>query len=172
MLQLHVCFSLQHEEKLQSRTSPPYFSGFRQPPPPLPTPVSSLSFYVRRCFLSYVSFVSVIALINCSWAHQVISNCFFFPFFFIGSNRFMVNCRVEASNESRQLELEQQEQKQLTIFYNGRVLVCDVAELQARAILLLASREMEDRLRSPVGRSHLLHHRSHHLIFTVRLVFQ
>lgn len=50
-----------------------------------------------------------------------------------------------------QLMREQQEQKQLTIFYNGRVLVCDVAELQARAILMLASREMEDRLRSPVG---------------------
>ncbi|KAJ6886297.1 protein TIFY 5A [Populus alba x Populus x berolinensis] len=58
---------------------------------------------------------------------------------------------VEASNESRQSELKQEEQKQLTIFYNGRVVVCDVAELQARAILLLASREMEDRLRSPVG---------------------
>ncbi|KAJ6292772.1 hypothetical protein OIU78_024869 [Salix suchowensis] len=58
---------------------------------------------------------------------------------------------AEAANESRQSELKQQEQKQLTIFYNGRVLVCDVAELQARAILLLAGREMEGKLRGPVG---------------------
>ncbi|KAF9672535.1 hypothetical protein SADUNF_Sadunf11G0052300 [Salix dunnii] len=66
-------------------------------------------------------------------------------------NRFMGNSRAEATNESRQSELEQQEQKQLTIFYKGRVLVCDVEELQARAILLLASREMEAKSRSPVG---------------------
>ncbi|KAJ6333282.1 hypothetical protein OIU77_009196 [Salix suchowensis] len=58
---------------------------------------------------------------------------------------------AEAANESRQSDLKQQEQKQLTIFYNGRVLVCDVAELQARAILLLAGREMEGKLRGPVG---------------------
>ncbi|CAK7350193.1 unnamed protein product [Dovyalis caffra] len=58
---------------------------------------------------------------------------------------------VEAWNESPQSELKQQQQKQLTIFYNGRVLVCDVAELQARAILLIASREMEDKLQSPTG---------------------
>ncbi|KAJ6377429.1 hypothetical protein OIU76_026406 [Salix suchowensis] len=66
-------------------------------------------------------------------------------------DRFMGNSRAEAANESRQSELKQQEQKQLTIFYNGRVLVCDVAELQARAILLLAGREMEGKLRGPVG---------------------
>ncbi|KAJ6292771.1 hypothetical protein OIU78_024869 [Salix suchowensis] len=66
-------------------------------------------------------------------------------------DRLMGNSRAEAANESRQSELKQQEQKQLTIFYNGRVLVCDVAELQARAILLLAGREMEGKLRGPVG---------------------
>ncbi|XP_015574971.2 protein TIFY 5A [Ricinus communis] len=51
-----------------------------------------------------------------------------------------------------------QERQQLTIFYNGRVCVCYVTEVQARAILSLASREMEDKmttslLGTPTGRS-------------------
>ncbi|KAI3455997.1 hypothetical protein Pfo_012660 [Paulownia fortunei] len=37
------------------------------------------------------------------------------------------------------------EKQQMTIFYNGRVAACDVTELQARAIILLASREMEEK---------------------------
>ncbi|XP_057462211.1 protein TIFY 5A-like [Actinidia eriantha] len=45
----------------------------------------------------------------------------------------------------------QKEQQQLTIFYNGRVSVCDVTELQARAIINLASREMEEKLNTPTG---------------------
>ncbi|KAL6992221.1 hypothetical protein U1Q18_010328 [Sarracenia purpurea var. burkii] len=36
-----------------------------------------------------------------------------------------------------------QDLQQLTIFYNGRVSVCDVSELQARTIIMLASQEME-----------------------------
>ncbi|KAK1557322.1 hypothetical protein Q3G72_022533 [Acer saccharum] len=47
----------------------------------------------------------------------------------------------------------QNQQKQLTIFYGGRVCVCDVTELQARAILMIASREMEEKMRSPSGGS-------------------
>ncbi|KAG9439340.1 hypothetical protein H6P81_019505 [Aristolochia fimbriata] len=37
-------------------------------------------------------------------------------------------------------------QQQITIFYNGRVCVCDVTEIQARAILCMAKRETEERL--------------------------
>ncbi|XP_044460866.1 protein TIFY 5A-like [Mangifera indica] len=44
-----------------------------------------------------------------------------------------------------------QRPQQLTIFYNGRVCVCDVTEFQARNILLLASREMEERVKTPTG---------------------
>ncbi|CAK9167854.1 unnamed protein product [Ilex paraguariensis] len=44
-------------------------------------------------------------------------------------------------------------QQQLTIFYDGRVSVCDVTELQARAIILLASREMEEKSKTLSGSS-------------------
>ncbi|XP_043699171.1 protein TIFY 5A-like [Telopea speciosissima] len=47
------------------------------------------------------------------------------------------------NNSSRSAETSQQ---RLTIFYNGRVCVCDVTELQARSIIWLARREMEDRM--------------------------
>ncbi|XP_050230970.1 protein TIFY 5A-like [Mercurialis annua] len=46
-------------------------------------------------------------------------------------------------------EREQQHQpQQITIFYNGNVSVCDVTEIQARVILLLASQETDDKLRT------------------------
>ncbi|XP_051125262.1 protein TIFY 5A [Andrographis paniculata] len=37
-----------------------------------------------------------------------------------------------------------EEKQKLTIFYNGRITACDVTDLQARAIILLANRETED----------------------------
>ncbi|GKU92596.1 hypothetical protein SLEP1_g6305 [Rubroshorea leprosula] len=46
------------------------------------------------------------------------------------------------------------QQQQLTIFYNGRICVCDATELQARAILTMATREiMGERmnLKTPTG---------------------
>ncbi|KAK4349391.1 hypothetical protein RND71_032146 [Anisodus tanguticus] len=41
-------------------------------------------------------------------------------------------------------ELEKQPQQQLTIFYNGKLVVSDATELQAKAIIYLASRKMEE----------------------------
>ncbi|XP_075499875.1 protein TIFY 5A-like [Primulina tabacum] len=35
------------------------------------------------------------------------------------------------------------EKKQLSIFYNGRIATCDVTEIQARAIIMLARRELD-----------------------------
>ncbi|KAJ8761923.1 hypothetical protein K2173_006525 [Erythroxylum novogranatense] len=52
--------------------------------------------------------------------------------------------KQEHSDESSPQE---QQQQQLTIFYNGSVCVSDVTELQARSILMLASRDMEDKVR-------------------------
>ncbi|XWS18649.1 hypothetical protein CRYUN_Cryun32bG0062900 [Craigia yunnanensis] len=57
---------------------------------------------------------------------------------------------VEESSES-----PQNQQQQLTIFYSGRVCVCDVTELQARAILMLASREIDERIKTPTTGSEL-----------------
>ncbi|KAL7129671.1 hypothetical protein ABFS83_13G083300 [Erythranthe nasuta] len=53
-----------------------------------------------------------------------------------------------------------QKQQQLTVFYNGRVAACDVTEFQARAIILLASGEMEDEKRSAIPTSGLSMKRS------------
>lgn len=48
------------------------------------------------------------------------------------------------SNDQEPPQQQQQKPQKLTIFYNGTVCVCDATELQAKAILMLASREMED----------------------------
>ncbi|XP_060181714.1 protein TIFY 5A [Lycium barbarum] len=44
---------------------------------------------------------------------------------------------------------EEKQPQQLTIFYNGKVVVSDATELQARAIIHLASREMEEKTKTP-----------------------
>nr|AFL46174.1 jasmonate ZIM domain protein j [Nicotiana attenuata] len=50
---------------------------------------------------------------------------------------------------------EEKEPQQLTIFYNGKLVVSDATELQAKAIIYLASREMEKKIkiRSPISES-------------------
>ncbi|KAJ8538487.1 hypothetical protein K7X08_027708 [Anisodus acutangulus] len=57
------------------------------------------------------------------------------------------NCKNNlyfSMKDQESTELEKQPQQQLTIFYNGRLVVSDVTELQAKAIIYLASREMEE----------------------------
>ncbi|KAL0011678.1 protein TIFY 5A-like [Quercus lobata] len=53
--------------------------------------------------------------------------------------------------ERRGSPQQNQQPQQLTIFYNGKICVSDVTEFQARSILLLATREMEERLKTPTG---------------------
>ncbi|KAK7331382.1 hypothetical protein VNO77_25605 [Canavalia gladiata] len=46
---------------------------------------------------------------------------------------------------------QQEQQQPLTIFYDGKICVADVTELQAKSILMLAKRKMEERVRTPTG---------------------
>ncbi|XP_057492919.1 protein TIFY 5B-like [Actinidia eriantha] len=48
-------------------------------------------------------------------------------------------------------ERRRQQQQEITIFYNGRVSICEVTELQAKSIIMLASREMEEKMKSLLG---------------------
>ncbi|KAL4336001.1 hypothetical protein GQ457_07G030290 [Hibiscus cannabinus] len=59
---------------------------------------------------------------------------------------------MEESSQSPEKQLQLQ---QLTIFYNGRLCVCDVTELHARAILKLASRERDETMKTPTASSTL-----------------
>ncbi|MFS8016022.1 putative transcription factor TIFY family [Helianthus anomalus] len=48
-------------------------------------------------------------------------------------------------------DLKGKQNQQLTIFYDGKVSVCDVTELQARTIIKLASEETDDQWRRTPG---------------------
>ncbi|TKY71961.1 TIFY 5A [Spatholobus suberectus] len=45
----------------------------------------------------------------------------------------------------------QEQQQPLTIFYDGKICVADVTEFQAKSILMLANKKMEERVRTPTG---------------------
>ncbi|WOL15705.1 hypothetical protein Cni_G24486 [Canna indica] len=56
-----------------------------------------------------------------------------------------ISSRVEEKEAGKAKRPQQQkvdDDQQITIFYNGRICICDVTEIQARAIIRLASREM------------------------------
>ncbi|GMN43232.1 hypothetical protein TIFTF001_012442 [Ficus carica] len=57
----------------------------------------------------------------------------------------------KTTNESP--ETREDHPQPLTIFYNGQICVCDVTEFQARAIIWLASREKEERVKTPTAGS-------------------
>ncbi|KAI3741573.1 hypothetical protein L1987_59247 [Smallanthus sonchifolius] len=48
-------------------------------------------------------------------------------------------------------DLKEKQNQQLTIFYDGKVSVCDVTELQAMTIIKIASEEMDDKWRRRGG---------------------
>ncbi|MED6107900.1 hypothetical protein PIB30_018548 [Stylosanthes scabra] len=65
----------------------------------------------------------------------------------------------EAASESRSIsplllqEGQQSSSQPLTIFYDGKISVCEVTQSQARSILMLARRELEERVRTPTSTS-------------------
>ncbi|XP_061352462.1 protein TIFY 5A [Gastrolobium bilobum] len=64
---------------------------------------------------------------------------------------------MEEDNESPmqnyhyQQQLQQEQQQKLTIFYDGKICVADVTELQAKSILMLANKKAEERVRTPTS---------------------
>ncbi|CAL9123014.1 unnamed protein product [Musa textilis] len=53
------------------------------------------------------------------------------------------NYRSDSSRLSR-VDSPRRNQQQMTIFYDGRVCVCTATEMQAKAIISMAKREMDD----------------------------
>ncbi|XP_042479249.1 protein TIFY 5A-like [Macadamia integrifolia] len=60
---------------------------------------------------------------------------------------------TDSGNNSMTHRSAETPQQRLTIFYNGQVSACDVTELQARAIICLARREMEEKMNTPRSES-------------------
>ncbi|CAL0334674.1 unnamed protein product [Lupinus luteus] len=50
-----------------------------------------------------------------------------------------------------QQQRQQEQHNTLTIFYDGKICVSDVTEFQAKSIILLAYKKMEERLKTPNG---------------------
>ncbi|KAG4391197.1 hypothetical protein AAZX31_05G130300 [Glycine max] len=67
--------------------------------------------------------------------------------------RPMMEAEVSDSPQQQDPHHQQQQQLQhpLTIFYDGKICVSDVTELQARSILMLANKETERRVMTPTG---------------------
>ncbi|KAG6537900.1 protein TIFY 5A-like [Zingiber officinale] len=73
------------------------------------------------------------------------------------------------SSTPRFCGVEQQGNQQITIFYNGQICIRNVTDLQARAIICMATKEMDDQWRKESTQAKekesspsqlLLHHRS------------
>ncbi|KAK7359475.1 hypothetical protein VNO77_01435 [Canavalia gladiata] len=71
---------------------------------------------------------------------------------------------AEVNESPQQVHHQQQQNHPLTIFYDGKICVSDVTEYQARSILMLANKEIEERMKTPNGsepssplQSHNLH---------------
>ncbi|MED6192619.1 hypothetical protein PIB30_011956 [Stylosanthes scabra] len=70
-------------------------------------------------------------------------------------HRSMMLEEEEEASESRSspILLQEGNRTPLTIFYDGKISVCDVTHSQARSILMLARRELEERVRTPTSTS-------------------
>ncbi|WJX46994.1 hypothetical protein P8452_33734 [Trifolium repens] len=57
----------------------------------------------------------------------------------------------EVAESSESPVLQDQQHRPFTIVYDGKICVHDATEIQARSILMLANKEMEERVRTPIG---------------------
>ncbi|OAY74570.1 Protein TIFY 5A [Ananas comosus] len=53
--------------------------------------------------------------------------------------------RQSSLPQQQQQQQQQQAETKITIFYDGQICVCDVTEIQARAIISMARKEMEEK---------------------------
>ncbi|KAL4563471.1 hypothetical protein LXL04_027514 [Taraxacum kok-saghyz] len=70
------------------------------------------------------------------------------PYIFSDHNH---QCQEKTSEENTAVGEDLKDMQKLTIFYDGKVSVCDVTELQARTIIKLASEEIEEKWRRTPG---------------------
>ncbi|KAL5577253.1 hypothetical protein UlMin_018952 [Ulmus minor] len=71
---------------------------------------------------------------NCNLELRLLPSSGYFP---SSSSSDHNQTETEESNESPK------QNQPITIFYNGRICVCDVTDFQAKAILILASKELD-----------------------------
>ncbi|OIW13928.1 hypothetical protein TanjilG_09279 [Lupinus angustifolius] len=59
--------------------------------------------------------------------------------------------KLQHLHHQQQQQRQQEQHNTLTIFYEGKICVSDVTEFQAKSIILLANKKMEERLKTPNG---------------------
>ncbi|CAL9204818.1 protein TIFY 5A-like [Musa acuminata AAA Group] len=79
----------------------------------------------------------------------------------VGCNPIDLRLRLGSSSSSVEESFgnsgeTQQQQQQITIFYDGRICTCQVTEMEARNIISMAEREMDDQMRKKNEQSSLL----------------
>ncbi|KAK1420360.1 hypothetical protein QVD17_21890 [Tagetes erecta] len=71
------------------------------------------------------------------------------PFIFSGHRHTQQHPSYEINTVGE--DLKEKQNQQLTIFYDGKVCVCDVTELQAKTIIKVAGEEIDENWRKNVG---------------------
>ncbi|XP_058754454.1 protein TIFY 5A-like [Vicia villosa] len=71
-----------------------------------------------------------------------------FPQYVSDNNHNHNNHMVEEERDSDQSSIQNQQQP-LTIFYDGKMCVTDVTEFQAKSILMMANRKVQETVKTP-----------------------
>ncbi|CAI8590869.1 unnamed protein product [Vicia faba] len=68
-----------------------------------------------------------------------------------GSDNDHNNHMVEEEKDSDRMSSMQNLQQPLTIFYDGKMCVTHVTELQAKSILMMANKKVQETVKTPIG---------------------